>query len=133
MRAGKTLALLCAVVLSCGCFKQIQLPPQAEYTELQPSGRAARPPDCNMPVLRHEPLADFTRVGLIEGRGSRYTDEEDVLRVVKQRACEGGADAVVILTSQSQTTEAFVGYFIDADAIIYGKTPNIPSGPSMTH
>ena len=44
-----------------------------------------------------------------------------------------GADAIVVLTSKSQTTEDLAGYYIDAVAIVYGKNPNIPIGPHISH
>ena len=79
-----------------------------------------------MPVLRSEPLKDFRKVAIIEGTGNVYATEKDVLPVVKRKACESGADAIVILTSTSQTTEGMVGYYIDTVAIVYGsnQTPN---------
>jgi hypothetical protein len=122
-----------AATLACGCVRALQLPPQATYTEIAPSGRAARQPDCDMPVLRHVPLTEYREVGLVEATGSVYATEDQVLPVVKRKACESGADAIIILTSKSQTTEGLVGYYIDAEAIIYGKNPNIPLGSPMSH
>lgn len=116
-----------------GCVKAALIPPQAVYTEVQPSGRAAKSPNCDMPVLHTEPLADYTKVGIVEGRGSRYATEDEVMKVVRQKACESGADAIVILTSKAQTSEGFTGYYIDATAIIYGQLPYIPTGPAASH
>ncbi len=86
-----------------------------------------------MPVLHHEPLTDYRKIGLVEGVGSTYDSEADVLPAVRRKACESGADAIVILTSKAQTTEGLVGYYIDSEAIVYGKNPNIPSGQSISH
>lgn len=127
------IALLAAPVCAFGCLKAATLPPQAIYTEIEPAGSAAKPPDCDMPVLRHEPLTDYRKVGLVETKGSVYDSEADVLPATKRKACESGADAIVILTSKSQTTEGLVGYYLDAEAIVYGKNPNIPSGESISH
>ena len=74
-----------------------------------------------MPVLRREPLGDFRKVAIVEGLGSVYASEADVLPVVRRRACETGADAIVILTSKSQTSEGMTGYYINSVAIVYGK------------
>jgi hypothetical protein len=125
--------MLAAATLASACARALQLPPQATYTEIAPSGRAAKQPDCDMPVLRQLPLAEYREVGLVEATGSVYATEDQVLPVVKRKACESGADAIVILTSKSQTTEGLVGYYIDAEAIVYGKNPNIPLGNPMTH
>src|SRR4029077_15964296 len=58
------LALALGVAAS-GCAHVISLPPQATPAEIEPSGRAAKPPDCAMPVLRHEPLTDFRKVAIV--------------------------------------------------------------------
>ncbi|HUY27159.1 MAG TPA: hypothetical protein VMV27_07030 [Candidatus Binataceae bacterium] len=128
-----TIAFLAAPICAGGCVKAVRLPPQAVYTEIEPSGSAAKPPGCDIPILRHEPLTEYRKVGLVEGTGSVYDSEADVLPVVKRKACESGADAIVILTSKSQTTEGLVGYYLDAEAIVYGKNVNIPSGESISH
>ena len=69
-----------------GCGKAMQIPPQATYTEIQASGAAAKPPNCDIKVLRHEPLTEYRKVGIIEGTGSVYASEEDVLPAVKRKA-----------------------------------------------
>ena len=120
MRLSFSLILTLAVMAS-GCASAIALPPQATLAEIEPSGRAARPPNCQIPVLRHEPLTDFRKVAIVEGLGSVYATEADVLPVVQRKACETGADAIVILTSKSQTSEGMTGYYINSVAIVYGK------------
>ena len=127
------IAFLAAPMCVGGCIKAVRLPARAVYTEIEPSGSAAKPPDCDISILHHEPLADYRKVGLVEGTGSVYDSEADVLPAVKRKACESGADAIVILTSKSQTTEGLVGYYLDAEAIVYGKNVNIPSGESVSH
>jgi hypothetical protein len=115
-----TLGAAIAIAASAGCAK-VAMPPQVTVSEIEPSGRAAKPPDCDMPVLRAEPLDDYRKVDIIEGVGSRWESEADVLPAVKRKACETGADAIVITGSKSQTTEAIVGYYVGAYAIVYGK------------
>ncbi|WP_331958032.1 hypothetical protein [Candidatus Binatus sp.] len=108
-------------IAAAGCARVISLPPQVTLAEVEPSGRAAKPPDCNMPVLRHEPLGDFRKVAIVEGLGNVYASEADVLPAVQRKACETGADAIVILTSRAQTSESTTGYYINSVAIVYGK------------
>ena len=107
-------------IAAMGCA-HVALPPQVTLSEVEPSGRAAKPPDCDMPVLRHEPLRDFRKVAIVEALGNRYASEAEVLPSVQRKACETGADAIVVLTSQAQTTESATGYYIDSVAIVYGK------------
>jgi hypothetical protein len=97
----------------------VALPPQAQVSEIEASGHAAKGPGCDMPILRSDPLTDFRKVAIIEGLGSVYVEEKDVMPVVLRAACETGADALVIYASKSQTSENMTGYYINAVAIVY--------------
>ena len=117
-----------------GCASAVpKLPPQVTYTEIQASGVAAKPPNCDIRILRHDPLTEYRKVGIIEAEGSVYATEDEVLPAVKRKACESGADAIIVLTSKSETTEDIVGYYINAVAIVYGKNTNIPYGQHISH
>jgi hypothetical protein len=105
----------------CAACAKVALPPQITMSEVEPSGRPAKPPDCNLPVLRSAPLTQYREVAIIEGLGNRYVDEKDVLPGVVAKGCETGADALVIRDSRAQTSENMTGYYINAIAIIYGK------------
>ena len=108
------------LTMLAACAK-VALPPTITLSEIEPSGRAAKPPDCNLPVLRSAPLADYRQVAIIEGLGNRYVAESDVLPLVVSKGCETGADALIINESRGQTSESMTGYYINAVAIIYGK------------
>lgn len=114
------LVLASVLVLVAGCGK-VALPPTADVIEIVPSGRAAKPADCNMPVLRNPPMQNYREVAIIEGRANVYANEGDVLPIVVRRACETGADAIVVKESRSQTTENYTGYYVNAAAIVYPK------------
>jgi hypothetical protein len=114
-----TIVIAIATVFA-GCAT-VALPPQVTLSEVQPSGRAAKPPDCNMPVLRENPIESYREVAIIEGVGNVFEKESDVLPAVIKKSCETGADAIVIHDSRSQTSENLTGYYINAIAIIYGK------------
>ena len=103
------------------CARGISLPPQVTLSEVEPSGRAAKPPDCNMPVLRHEPLRDFRKVAIVEALGNRYASEADVLPAVQRKACETGADAIVVSRARRRPPKTATGYYINSVAIVYGK------------
>lgn len=121
------IAALGAVALfSCA---KVSLPPQVDVAEIQPSGRAAKPPNCNMPVLRSDPLTDFRKVAIIEATANTFDNESDVLPEVQRAACGTGADAIVIIKSKAQTSEGLVGYYLGAYAIVYGKvSPSVVEG-----
>jgi hypothetical protein len=110
--------LLVAMLVACS---KVALPPQITMSEVEPSGKAAKPPDCNLPVLRAAPLTEYREVAIIEGLGNRFVEEKDVLPLVIAKGCEAGADALVINDSRAQTSENMTGYYINAIAIIYGK------------
>jgi hypothetical protein len=118
-------------IAAVGCAHLVSLPPQVTLSEVEPSGRAAKPPDCNMPVLRREPLTDYRKVAIVEALGNHFANEADVLPAVQRKACETGADAIVVLTSRAQTTETATGYYINSVAIVYGKEN--PSAPGTAY
>jgi hypothetical protein len=118
--------LLMAALFACA---KVSLPPQVDVSEIQPSGRAAKPPDCNMPVLRSDPLTDFRKVAIIDATANTFENEGDVLPAVQRAACGTGADAIVITKSKAQTSEGLVGYYLGAYAIIYGRvSPSVVEG-----
>ncbi len=118
----KLVLIAIAAVALAGCAK-IAMAPQVTLSEVEPSGRPALPPDCKMPVLRSRPLTAYREVAIIEGLGNVFVSESDVLPAVVAKACETGADAIVINESRSQTSENMTGYYINAIAIIYKKEP----------
>lgn len=109
-----------ATVIAAGCGR-VSLPPTAVLTEIVPSGRAAKPATCDMPVLRNPPAENYRQVAIIEGRANVFAKEADVMPMVVQKACEAGADAIIVKDSRSQTSENYTGYFVNAVAIIYPK------------
>ncbi|HLX38037.1 MAG TPA: hypothetical protein VKR29_09560 [Candidatus Binataceae bacterium] len=113
--------LMIMTVVAFASCTTVALPPQVTLSEVEPSGKAARPPDCDIPVLRSAPIADYREVAIIEGLGNRFVEEKDVLPLVKAKGCESGADALVIQESRAQTSEQMTGYYINAMAIVYGK------------
>ena len=115
------LAIGLAILTILGACAKVALPPQITSTEVEPSGRPAKPPDCNLPVLRIAPIAEYREVAIIEGLGNRYVQESDVLPLVVAKGCETGADALIINDSRAQTSENMTGYYINAVAIVYGK------------
>ncbi len=95
------------------------LPPEVTLTEIEPSGRAAKSPGCDMPVLRHPPSRSYREVAIVEALGNVFANESDVLPLVVSKSCETGADAIIVIESRSQTSENMTGYYINAVAIVY--------------
>jgi hypothetical protein len=116
-RAGLELAFfgLClslgAVV--AGCATQ-RTPLYVDITQLAPYAHAAKPPDCPMPVLAALPLASYQQIAIVEAWADVKDQQDDVLPALRRKACETGADALVILNSKRQ----------DMKNLLYQATPN---------
>ncbi len=111
--------------------------PQVSVSEMEPSGRAAKDPNCPIPVLYTDPLADYRKVAIIDVVGAPSVEEKDLLPVIKRKACETGADAVVVVTSKAQHSETpsgmvaggQTGYYVSAVAIVYVAHGTASSAP----
>jgi hypothetical protein len=112
-----------------GCARVVSLPPRITLAEIEPSGHAAKPPDCHMPILRSDPPGAYRKVAIIEGLGNVFGNENDVLPLVASKACETGADAIIVMDSRSQTSENMTGYYVNAVAIVYGQNGGATAGP----
>jgi hypothetical protein len=87
---------------------------QVDVTPLAPYVHAAKAPDCRMPVLEAMPLATYRQVAIVEAWADLKDEQSDVLPALRRKACETGADALVILNSQHQ----------DIKNLLYAATPN---------
>jgi hypothetical protein len=55
------------VVAVSACSSQPNTPPEATVTELEPTTRAAKDPNCYMPVINVEPVTDFRKIAIVDG------------------------------------------------------------------
>ncbi len=114
-------AVKASVVGLCAAFSMTvagcsaaRTPMQVEVTELAPYVNATKDPGCNMPVLGEMPLGSYTQVAIVEAWADLKDEQEQVLPALKRKACETGADALVILNSRHQ----------DIKQLLYQATPN---------
>jgi hypothetical protein len=98
---------------AAGCSQQ-RTPMTVEVTQLGPYIHAAKSPDCAMPVLSSMPLTTYRQVAIVEAWADLKDNQLDVLPALKRRACETGADALVIVNSQHQ----------DVKNMLYQASPN---------
>jgi len=96
-----------------GCTTQIE-PLTVELTQIGPYQGAAKPPDCHMPVLADLPLTSYSQVAIVEAWADSKDQPPDVLPALQRKACETGADALVIINSDHQ----------DIKHLLYAATPN---------
>jgi hypothetical protein len=87
---------------------------QVAVTQLGPYTHAAKSPDCKMPVLGLMPLGSLSQIAIVEVWADQKDQPPDVLPALQRKACETGADALVILNSEHQ----------DIKNLLYAATPN---------
>ncbi len=100
-----------AVIAGCASQKS---PLQVAVTQLGPYTHAAKAPDCRMPVLELMPLGSLSQIAIVEVWADQKDQPPDVLPALLRKACETGADALVIINSEHQ----------DIKNLLYAATPN---------
>jgi hypothetical protein len=100
-----TVLILAAMVGACG---QINPPPVPEVsvTQLAPFNRTAKGSDCNLPVLYREPVGS-TKIAIVEGWGTEE-QRNDLMTAVEKKACELGADSLLLVSDTAQVTTHLV-------------------------
>jgi hypothetical protein len=87
-------------LLTGGC--SLSSPPQTSIAQIDSMDRPAKPSDCLMPILRSDPIGtDYRKIAIVEGWGTP-DQEKEILDSVREKACGTGADALLIVSSQSQ-------------------------------
>lgn len=91
-----------------GCSTPGKVPMQVNIVQLANYMHAARPPECDMPVLDGLPLISYREVAIVEIWADIKDSQADVIPALKRKACETGADALVIVNSQHQDIKNFL-------------------------
>jgi hypothetical protein len=113
-RVGLLLPLLWLGCIAAGTGCATKAPLQVSLTQIAPYQHAAKPPDCAIPVLESEPMARFRQVAIVEAWADIKDTDTDVLPALRRKACETGADALLIVNSRHQ----------DPKNLLYAPTPN---------
>jgi hypothetical protein len=114
-------ALLLAVSGSAaGCFTD-ERPTQVMVTQVAADIKPAKPPDCEMPVLVQEPTASYRQIAIVEAWSDVNAEPAKVVPELKRKACETGADALLILGGKKQSDKK----------LLYSVTPN-PTETAVT-
>jgi len=96
------------IALFAGCSTPGKVPMQVNLTQLANYARPAEPPECRMPILTAMPLTTFKEVAIVEAWADLKDDKSDVIPAMRRKACETGADALVITNSQHQDIKSFL-------------------------
>jgi hypothetical protein len=100
-------------ILFCGCSSKHGIRPRTLVSPLATLSKPAKGDGCAMRVLAGEPSNPYHQIAIVEGWGE-VGQESEVLRAVRNKACETGADALLVVTGNSQFHREQV----------YGVTPN---------
>ncbi|HEV3112701.1 MAG TPA: hypothetical protein VGY99_19625 [Candidatus Binataceae bacterium] len=92
------------LVAVAACATEPTMPPTANVTEIETTTRAAKDPNCYMPVIYAEPTVDYRKIAIVDAWASLQYSQQQVLEEVKRKACETGADAVLVLSGNQQVT-----------------------------
>jgi hypothetical protein len=90
-----------ALLSSFGCAPE-KIQPEATVSWLGPAVYSARPPDCRMRVLYSAPNTDYQQIAMVDVTAAYDTDDQTILELVRRKACETGADAVIIASDRRQ-------------------------------
>ena len=112
-----------ALVLGCAGCSTGRVPMEVDVTQLAPYVHAAKAPDCQMPVLSNLPLTTYRQVAIVEVWADLKDQDNDVVPALRRKACETGADALVIINSQHQ----------DIKNLLYSATPNETLNDTTKH
>ena len=132
-------SLLIAALACAGCA---QKPPAPHVTALSPDlviiarvGSAQtqpHPPDCPLQTFDRMPAGVIRDLGSIDLAGSVPVGT-DIFIAVNQKACESGADAIVVAQREQRNLADKTEYRIVAEAILMhanaGSSRPAPSGP----
>jgi hypothetical protein len=113
--SGFLVALLYFVLATStgGCSNQ-RAPLEVSVTQIAPYTNAAKDPGCAIPVLNAMPMGTYTQVAIVEAWADLKENNTEVLPALRRKACETGADALVIVNSAHQ----------DIKQLLYQASPN---------
>ena len=106
-----TIALTAMTMFVSGCYVTEIPAPSATVSPMTSYMRPAKAPNCTLQVLYTMPIADVQQLALVDTWGDELTNDAGLLPVLKRKACEIGADAVVITSDKRQHEgEQLAGY-----------------------
>lgn len=123
---GLAMALAAMALFVGGCF-ELEIPaPSATVSPMTSIMRPAKAPNCPLQVLHTMPAADVQQLALVDTWGDQSANDSDLLPVLKSKACEVGADAVVITSDKSQREgDQLEGWDSKVGSTVASKNANV--------
>jgi hypothetical protein len=115
------------IVLTAGfamlsaCAQQQKDSPQATLSWIVPQTRAAKPADCPMQMLSAPPNVDYQQIAIVEVFDDYDADQREVVELARRKACESGADALVVLENAQQTLDGTATIGAASRTIVVGE------------
>jgi hypothetical protein len=120
------IALAAMALFVGGCFEAEIPAPSATVSPMTSIMRPAKPPNCPLQVLSTMPAADIQQLALVDTWGDEVAADSDLLPVLKSKACEVGADAVVITSDKSQHQgDQLLGWDSKVGSTVASKNANV--------
>jgi len=122
------MATMCAAIaaLAAGCFEFETPAPSATVSPMTSYMLPAKAPNCAVQVFETMPLVNVHQLALIDAWGDQQASDTDLLPVLKSKACEVGADAIVITSDKSQHEgDQLPGYDDKVGSNINNKAANV--------
>lgn len=120
------IALAAMALFVGGCFEAEIPAPSATVSPMTSVMRPAKPPNCPLQVLNTMPAADIQQLALVDTWGDQVAADSDLLPVLKSKACEVGADAVVITSDKSQRQgDQLLGWDSKVGSTVASKNANV--------
>ena len=119
-------ALAAMTILVSGCFMAEIPAPSSTVSPMTSDMLPAKGPNCPLQVLQTMPDSDIKQLALIDTWGDEMANDADLLPVLKSKACEIGADAVVITSNKSQHEgDQLVGWDDKVSSTVASKNANV--------
>jgi hypothetical protein len=118
--------LAAMAILVSGCFEAEIPAPSSTVSPMTSTMRPAKGPNCPLQVLYSMPSNSIQQLALIDTWGDEEANDADLLPELKGKACEIGADAVVITSDKSQHEgDQLPGYDDKVGSNINNKAANV--------
>jgi hypothetical protein len=119
-------AVAAMAIFVSGCYVFEVPAPSATVSPMTSDMRPAKGPNCTLQVLNSMPAGDVQQLALVDTWGDEVANDADLMPVLKSKACEIGADAVVITSNKSQHEgEQLQGWDDKVGSTVASKNANV--------